>query len=423
MFGKFQYKRTALIPAAPADTERLAALSSDAPVKMLFPLDEALGVDILPFKITAAAMLEISFRAQELRSYEAAGRVLRRNTLVDVQDDTVRAVANHVGALVFKEDEVRAETAWNELISGQLRFPTAKQDHTLYIEVDGAIVHTRRKPDASGAEPESGFEDSNSESAALKSAWMENKLGVIFNSKDFNYWWDGKGERLRKIGRREYTAYLGSAEEFKKHLWAAARRNGYGNYSQTILISDGAAWIRNLRDELFPEAQQILDFYHLSKNISNFAKEIFNFDKTKYIPWADEVIELFRKSKYKEALPIISNFGAGRLAKSKFKLYDYIVNNINNIDYAAYVSKGWYIGSGATESANKTVLQSRLKQAGMKWNAESAQCIVSLMSKAKSGLWEKEVVEPVLRLYQKKGAEEVIGHLLGPGPWRQGHRF
>ncbi|MDR1084275.1 MAG: hypothetical protein LBP22_05295 [Deltaproteobacteria bacterium] len=61
-----------------------------------------------------------------------------------------------------------------------------------------------------------------------------------------------------------------------------------GNYSQTISLSlsEGAAWIRNLREELFPEAQQILDFYHLSENISNFDKNAFNFDKFKYMPWA-----------------------------------------------------------------------------------------------------------------------------------------
>ncbi|MDR0684516.1 MAG: hypothetical protein LBF83_05255 [Spirochaetaceae bacterium] len=32
-------------------------------------------------------------------------------------------------------------------------------------------------------------------------------------------------------------------------------------------MSDGAAWIRNMVEELFPDAQQILDFFHLCENV------------------------------------------------------------------------------------------------------------------------------------------------------------
>jgi hypothetical protein len=41
-------------------------------------------------------------------------------------------------------------------------------------------------------------------------------------------------------------SYLGGAEKFKKRLLAVAVENGYGRYAETVLISDGATWIRNM---------------------------------------------------------------------------------------------------------------------------------------------------------------------------------
>ena len=40
-------------------------------------------------------------------------------------------------------------------------------------------------------------------------------------------------------------------------------------------------------------------------------------------------------------------------------------HNKDKIDYSRYEHNGWFVGSGAIESSNKTVTQLRLKQAGM----------------------------------------------------------
>jgi hypothetical protein len=78
------------------------------------------------------------------------------------------------------------------------------------------------------------------------------------------------------------VSYLGPAEEFKKHLFECAARNGYGRYEQTGIVSDGAAWIRNMGEDLFPDAVQILDFYHPAENLYSFGKHLFQGDKKQY---------------------------------------------------------------------------------------------------------------------------------------------
>ena len=57
LFGPLRCERTALIAATLDDERRLLGLTGE---KTLFPLDMALGIDKLPFKLSVGAMLEIA---------------------------------------------------------------------------------------------------------------------------------------------------------------------------------------------------------------------------------------------------------------------------------------------------------------------------------------------------------------------------
>ena len=60
------------------------------------------------------------------------------------------------------------------------------------------------------------------------------------------------------------------------------------------------------------------------------------------------------------------------------------------------------MGSGSIESSNKTVLQSRMKQAGMRWAVEQGQGMVALKARQESGKWSS--VETLL--YKHLGIEQ-----------------
>jgi hypothetical protein len=158
-----------------------------------------LGLDILPFKITIAAMAEIADWVQRLNSYADAEEELRRHTKIHIKNDTIRFVANTVGKIVLDNELARAEDSYRLLNSGCLSFPTNKRDSELYIECGGAMFHTREK-------------DDNGEYKR-----KENKLGVVFGSDSFIRRTNSKGEREKRIGKREYTAYAGSADVFLKN--------------------------------------------------------------------------------------------------------------------------------------------------------------------------------------------------------------
>jgi hypothetical protein len=367
--GKVEFSRMGLIPSSPLDAIKLEALGKG---KIVFPIDEVLGIDRLPFKISVAAMLEIVWWVHMTSSYESAKKGLSRQTSIDVSDVTIRAVANTIGKIVFMNDVKKKDEVFKLYDSGKLTFINNKKDGILYIEVDGSMVNTRKK-------------DAND------STWKENKLGVIFSSDNIHTYRNKNNNLVDIIGKREYIPYLGDVENFNKHLFTTAIRNGYGQYSKTIIVSDGALWISSMRDQYFPDAIQILDFFHLCEKIYAYAKVIFNNDENLYQPWADMIADLIRDSEIDLAIKIIKSVPKRLTKRSKINILVYINHHINHIDYANYIRNNYYIGSGAIESGNKSVIQSRLKQSGMRWNLDSGQFIVSLMAKAKSNLWKTEI--------------------------------
>lgn len=369
-----QFSRYVLLPKTQADKD---ALFESEHKSMIVPLDEYLGISDLPFKITVNLMLEIAYWAQCQCSYERAEEAIHKALGFKVNDDTVRMSANTIGKIIFDNDCKEAEHAYSLLNSGKFSFPARRQKGVLYIEVDGAALNTRQK-DEHG------------------STWRENKLGVVFSSNNIRYWTDKRGQRQHTINRREYVSYVGSVQEFQKHLFACALRNGYGAFEKTVLISDGATWIRNMKEYLFPDAQQILDYYHLCENVNDFAKAHFKMKEQKYRPWADQACKFLKEGKATQVLNLLESIG-GSLESDR--LQGYISNNLNNIDYPEYLRNGYFIGSGAVESGNKVVLQNRLKQAGMRWNSVTAQYLLTLKSKYESNLWNAAVVFPIIRYY------------------------
>lgn len=371
-YGPVSYSRYHLKPQNQESKEKLMELVG---LKNVVPLDCHLGLAGLPFKITPCAMLKIAYWAQNQLSYQRAEEAIYEIMKIKINDDTIRAVTDFVGNVVFERDCKKADESITMLNSNRLSFPKDR-DGILYIQTDGAALNTR-------SQDENG------------STWRENKLGEVFSSKNIRYWTDHKGKRQHQILEKEYISYIGSASEFKKHLFALALRNGYGHYKETVILSDGATWIRNMSEELFPDAQHILDYFHLCENVNSFAKHLFKMDESKYRPWAKEICSKLKDGDFRSVLNELAT--VDRIPNnSPVNLFGYISNNVNNIHYPAYEKKGYFIGSGAIESGNKLILQDRLKRAGMRWNPKTAQSILTLKSKAESKLWMNSVEVPFL---------------------------
>jgi hypothetical protein len=330
--------------------------------------------------MTIPVMLAIVRESVRCESYEDAQQILKDHLRIETNDDTMRKVTNCIGTLVYNNDVNNSDTTWDELKSGCLQVPKSKKNAILYIEVDGAMLPTRQ-------EGQKGV------------VYRENKLGMIFSSDNIHWWTDKNNKRQHRILKREYVTLIGNSEDFTKLLFSKAVKNGYMRYDKVVLLSDGATWIRNMKDLVFPDSHQILDFFHLKEHVSDLLKQIIYDDEIKNKILLDEISKLFKESKYEDAIDILI-----RLAKNNFKdqlnnFINYISNNKDNIDYLKYRQNNFFIGSSAIESANTIVLQRRMKYGAMRWNLYSGQAVVSLVAKARSGLWGSDVVDAVYSRY------------------------
>lgn len=345
--------------------------------RSIAPLDCFLGIDKLPFKMTAAVMLECAYWAQDQASFQRAEEKIKRTLRISVDDDTVRKAAGHVGKAVFEEDCRKADEAWAKFCTSPLAPEPKRKKGVLYIETDGSSVNTR-------SQDENG------------STWRENKLAIFFSTDHVHQWKNKKGETCRKIEKKEYVSYLGPVSDFKKHVLAGAIRNGYGKYERVVLLSDGAGWIANMKDELFgQDAIQILDFFHLSENVYSYGRAKFRMDESQYMPWAEDKCRRLKDGEWEE---VLKGLNPEETYKNTVNLYHYIDSNKEHINYPQYSEMGFFIGSGAVESSNKVIVQRRFKQAGMRWGVSTAQYLLTLVSKWESELWESDVVNQTYKM-------------------------
>jgi hypothetical protein len=221
------------------------------------------------------------------------------------------------------------------------------------------------------------------------STYREAKTAMVFTDKDIIK----RKDESKIILKKEYCSYIGSAEEFRKYVLQIAIKSGYGKIKNIVILGDGASWIRTMCDEIFPDSIQILDLYHLKENIYNYAKYLYGENKEKYTQWSESVIDKIMEGKVSDALAMIPAT-QNKLPSGTVNIKTYIENNIDKINYKEYKKKGYYIGSGPIESANKTIVQRRLKQSGMRWSVDGAQSILMLRAKVESNKWYE--VEDIL---------------------------
>lgn len=363
--------------------------------RSVYPMDVFLGIDRTPFKMTVDMALRIARIGATSSSYEDASQRLWDDFELSISDDTIRKVVDHVSRIVLEEDiQLTKKAVENYNICNMRaakRGRRPKDGYTLYVQADGAMFNTR--PDSH----QSKSEDHKKE----QSSWKENKLGLVFRSDDLQELKDKdeNGDPVYRIGKREYVCTTQGIDVFRDRLLYIMINNGLSDASNVVMISDGAVWLRNMRKQLFPYAVQILDLFHLKENVMAFGQYIYHNDKSQYYPWWKAVCKQLEDGEWREVLKReeISEYKTEKdTPPGVVNLYNYIYNNREFINYPEYRANGYFVGSGAIESGNKTVMQERLKLSGMKWMVGKAESLLALRAKLKSNLWDEKVV-PLVR--------------------------
>ena len=316
-------------------------------------------------------MIEIAFWGQNQLSFKRAKDIINKVLNIDICVNNVLKITEYIGKIVFDYNYNKALKIWNN--RALIDTHCVNKKGTLYMQADGAAVNTR-------------IEDENG------STWRENKLGILFSENDLYK----RKNKANQIGHKEYVAYVGSVDTFRILIFAKAVELEYWKYENIVFISDGATWLRNMISELFPEAIQILDKFHLIENIYDYGKFIFNEEMKKVENFKDKIIGYCYSREYKLIEKELKKYKDIKIPSTVCNLPIYLKNNKDKIDYSTYEHNGWFVGSGAIESSNKIIVQQRLKQAGMRWSINGANYLIALKCYRESDHWgeiEKIVVD------------------------------
>lgn len=155
-------------------------------------------------------------------------------------------------------------------------------------------------------------------------------------------------------------------------------------------ICDGGSGLEGFLRENFNRADLvlILDFYHPASRLEELAKLWHEGDETQAARAAQGWCERLKREGGEALLAALRSQPPPRskAAAAKYKeLVGYLENHKHKMDYPRYLKEGWQIGSGPVESACKTVVGQRLKQAGMRWGEVGTDNVCHLRALLRSG--------------------------------------
>jgi hypothetical protein len=296
-------------------------------------------------------MQELMTYAGHLECYAKSDEILNRFLSVDVNPSQVYRVTNHISEQLTEEEK-------NE----ERLLPMVSKEEVLYVEADGSMISTRSE------------------------GWKEVKLARLFKSSDCL----NPNTESALLQQSQYVAHFGNCKEFCEKVEKVV--DSYGRLqSRLVFITDGATWIKNWIEDSYSESIAILDYYHACEHLHAFVENGMKAEAEDIRKkWFNEQKELLLESRVEQVIENIELTNAK--TSEKENLINYYQTNIGRMDYKLYRQLGCgIIGSGAIESAHRTVIQKRMKLSGQHWSREGVNNMLRLRVLSMNKQWGKVI--------------------------------
>lgn len=232
-------------------------------------------------------------------------------------------------------------------------------DKDLVIQIDGTTTH-------------------------LEEGWKEIKVGAFYS-------WDGDDPQA-KPEAISYIADWRAADQFRELLDKEALVRGAATARRQAVVGDGAPWVWETASWLFPQAVQILDWYHLSEHLWAAAKAVHGEGRPQTTRlaerWKGEVWE-GRSEGVEEEMRALVSQGRDDKDQTVRKCADYLRTHQHRIRYPLFRAMGWPVGSGVVEGACKHVVGLRFKRQSTRWTRTGARAVLHLRLDRINGRWEQ----------------------------------
>ena len=190
-----------------------------------------------------------------------------------------------------------------------------------------------------------------------------------------------------------YFSRLADAATFTRLTTVETHRRGTETAGVVCAVADGADWVQGLIDAHRPEAVRSLDFPHAVEHLAAAAQAAFGVGTAAAGDWlAAQAHELKHGDPMTvlaglSALPTTTAPNPAAATAARDTTLSYLTGRWAQIQYAQVRAAGYPIGSGAVESANKLVVEARLKGAGMHWARAHVDPMLGLRTVACADRW------------------------------------
>ncbi len=242
---------------------------------------------------------------------------------------------------------------------------------TMYLGMDGTGVPVRRAELAGRA----------GKQADGSAKTREVKLVAVWAAAT-----DARGRELpeREAGSVSHSAAVESAATrdadaelapFARRVEREARRRGFDRAPRRVVLGDGAPWIWNVADELFPGAIQIVDLFHAKQHRWDVAKAVYGPGTDMAERWARRRRDELDDGRLGDILRALRRHQSRDEAR---RCIDCIRRNRRRMRYPAFRARGLCVGSGVLEAGCKNVVGTRFKRPGMHWSVAGVDAVAAL---------------------------------------------
>jgi hypothetical protein len=204
-------------------------------------------------------------------------------------------------------------------------------------------------------------------------------VGIIFNPlPDRQRVFEG----LPKPGvsmRARYVSGLYPLAEMGPLLRRQGAQVGLDRADVWVAITDGGIGLEDFVRENFSRVEAvILDFYHAAEYLAKLAFALHPTDAVAALDQTKAWSRLLQDEGGEVMIAVLEQWdwpNRKGLPAVRDEVLGYFGNQAHRMDYPTYEANGWYIGSGAVESACKTVVGQRLKGSGMRWSEAGAHAV------------------------------------------------
>lgn len=311
----------------------------------------------MPGRLTPRLQEAVTRLSTWIPSFAKAAAEVAWFTQVQVSADTARRLTEAAGAVAVALDTTDASRILQEFP------PSPAAPDTLVMSVDGAMIPLRH------------------------GQWTEVRtlaVGEVVLSPAQS------ADAVSHTTNLSYFSRRSDSTTFAEQALGELHRRGIESARRVGAVVDGAEWWQQFIDLHKPDATRSLDFPHAAEYVTAIGQTM---GPAGPLLGTDDLARLLHDLKHTGPDRVLTELRAlvstHPTLPEVSKYLAYLEKRVAQLQYPDFQRDGWPIGSGMVESANKLVVEDRLKGAGMHWAEAHVNPMLALRNAVCNDRWDE----------------------------------